>query len=157
MKDILYIEGDVTKPIGDDNKLIIHCCNDIGKMGAGVAKVLYCKWPEVRKQYLQCKDFNLGNVQFVKVESDIVVCNMIGQHDIRTMNKVAPIRYGAMNKCLEKIMIASKNNNASVHCPYLMGAALAGGSWDRIEQLIIENLCKQDISVIVYDINGLRK
>jgi len=43
MKEILYIKGDVTAPIGDDNKLIIHCCNDIGAMGAGVAVALYRK------------------------------------------------------------------------------------------------------------------
>ena len=94
MKEILYINGDVREPIGEGNKLIIHCCNDIGKMGAGVAMAISRKWTEVRRQYKQWhmgnKGFKLGNIQFVKVESDIVVCNMIGQHGIKTVSKVPP-------------------------------------------------------------------
>lgn len=160
MKDIVYIKGDVREPIGDDNKLIIHCCNDIGKMGSGVAKALFMKWAEVRRQYIQWhrsnQGFKLGKVQFVKVEKDIVVCNMIGQHKIKSMSKIPPIRYGAIAKCLEGIMVAAKKNNASVHCPYKMGSDLAGGSWDKIEALIIENLSEHDIQVTVYDINGAR-
>jgi len=154
MKEILYIKGDVTRPIGDDNKLIIHCCNDIGKMGAGVAKALYMKWYEVRKQYQQWhnskKGFELGNIQFVKVETDIVVCNMIGQHGIKNDSKVPPIRYGAIAKCLEKVMSAAKKNNASVHAPRF-GSALAGGRWSKIEELIIEHLSSHDIQVTIYD------
>jgi O-acetyl-ADP-ribose deacetylase (regulator of RNase III) len=161
MKDIIYIKGDVTKPIGDDHKLIIHCCNDIGRMGSGVAKALFMMWSEVRRQYIQWhrsnNGFKLGKVQFVKVEDDIVVCNMIGQHKIKSMKgKLPPIRYGAMAKCLEMVMVAAKKNDASVHCPYKMGSDLAGGSWDKIEALIIEHLCEHDIQVTVYDIKGAR-
>jgi len=40
---------------------------------------------------------------------------------------------------------------ASVHGPRF-GAGLAKGDWNTIEQLIIENLCKKDIDVYIYDL-----
>ena len=80
-----------------------------------------------------------------------VVCNMIGQKGIRTKGKVPPIRYGAIAKCLQTIAKASLKNNASVHCPRF-GAGLAGGSWDKIEDLIEQYLSSKDIQVTVYDL-----
>jgi len=155
MKSITYIQGDSTQPIGEDRKILIHCCNDIGKMGAGVAAAIARKWPSVRSDYLKWyrggKGFKLGAVQFIKVEDDIVVGNMIGQHGIRTQGKVPPIRYGAISKCLEKVGIAAIRNKASIHCPRF-GSALAGGSWDKIEGLINIHLCSKDLSVTVYSL-----
>ena len=88
MSKLKHIKGDVRKPIGDGNKIIIHCCNDIGVMGAGVAAAIAQKWPNVKSEYKKWhrgkQGFKLGNVQFVKVEDDLVVCNMIGQRDIRS-------------------------------------------------------------------------
>lgn len=155
MKDIIYKKGDATQPIGDGNKLLIHCCNDEGKWGKGFVVALSRRWKEPERQYRQWarskKGFKLGRIQFVKVEDDIVVCNMVGQHKTRTVGKVPPIRYGAIAKCLEKIMIAAKKNNASVHaCRF--GAGLAGGKWGKIEELIIEHLSSHDIQVTVYDL-----
>ena len=157
MINLKHIKGDVRKPIGTGDKIIIHCCNDIGVMGAGVAAAIAQKWSIVKKQYLQWhrsnKGFKLGNVQFVKVEDDILVCNMIGQRHIRTKGKVAPIRYGAISKCLEKVKDGALKTNASVHCPYLMGCGLAGGSWSRIESMLQEILCDNGVAVTTYNIN----
>jgi O-acetyl-ADP-ribose deacetylase (regulator of RNase III) len=157
MKDIIYVTGDATAPIGDDNKLLIHCCNSIGGWGRGFVLALNQRWAEPKRQYKSWfqskKGFKLGNVQFVKVEDDIVVCNMIGQKGIKTVGKVPPIRYGAIAKCLEKVMIAAKRNDATVHAPKF-GSDLAGGSWEKIEELIIEHLSEHDIQVTVYNYNG---
>ena len=155
MKDIIYIKGDATAPIGDDNKLLIHCSNDEGGWGRGFVLALSKKWKEPERQYRQWyrskNGFKLGKVQFVKVEKDIVVCNMIGQHKTKTIGKVPPIRYGAIAKCLESVMVAAKKNNASVHAPRF-GSALAGGSWDKIKELIIEHLSSHDIQITIYDL-----
>lgn len=158
MKDIRYIKGDATCPIGDDKKIIIHCCNDLvpGRWGRGFVLALN-KWPEPKAEYMKWSKqgkksgYKLGNLQFVKVADDIVVCNMIGQHNIKTQNGLPPIRYSAISTCLEKIAIATIRNDASIHCPRF-GAGLAGGSWDTIEVLLKEHLCAQDIQVTVYDI-----
>ena len=154
---IKRVSGDVRVPIGNGNKIIIHCCNDIGVMGAGVAAAIAQKWAIVKIQYKQWhrsnKGFKLGNVQYVKVEDDIVVCNMIGQKGIRSRGNVSPIRYGAIKKCLEKVKEAALKNNASVHCPYLMGCGLAGGDWKKVEPMLQEILCDNGVLVTTYNIN----
>ena len=58
MGEVTYIpNGDITSPdisIGKSN-ILLHCCNSEGIMGAGVAKALYTKWPQVREQYILWK------------------------------------------------------------------------------------------------------
>ena len=153
MSDLNHIKGDATRPVGDDKKIIIHCCNTIGAWGAGFVVAISRRWKEPERQYRQWhrskKGFKLGNVQFVKVEDDIVVCNMIGQKDIKSKGNVSPIRYGAIRKCLEKVKETALKSNSSVHCP-LFGAGLAGGSFDKIEPMLQEILCDNGVSVTVY-------
>ena len=51
---IEYISGSVLDQLCQAHyKLIPHCCNDIGLMGSGVAKVISDKFPEVKTQYLK--------------------------------------------------------------------------------------------------------
>ena len=73
-------------------------------------------------------------MQYVQVENDIVIANMIGQHGIKTFGYNKPIRYEAIEKCLEKVSIVCKNNNATIHMPRI-GCGLAGGEWEKIEKM----------------------
>ena len=71
-------------------------------------------------------DFELGRVQFVQVEENLWVANLIGQHKInKDENGDAPIRYNAIEKGLEAVSDFAKTNNASVHMPRI-GCGLAG-------------------------------
>lgn len=155
-KEIKYIKGDATAPQGEGRKFIIHCCNDIGAWGAGFVLALSKNWPEPERRYKKWKrngrGFKLGHIQVVRVEKDIYVINMIGQRDIKTKNGVPPIRYGSINKCLKKVAELAKEYKATVHAPRF-GAGLAGGKWEKIEDLITEQLIDQDIKVTVYDID----
>ena len=130
MKLIRYLKGDATQPQINGNKIIAHICNDIGGWGKGFVLALSARWkkPEhdYREWYRLRKDFDLGAVQFVAVESDIWVANMIGQHDIKTKNNVPPIRYEAVRSCLAKVADQAVDLNASVHMPRI-GCGLAGG------------------------------
>lgn len=158
MKTINYIKGDVTQPITEGNKFIIHVCNDIGAFGAGVALAIGKKWPVVKTKYKEWSnkdDFKLGNIQHVKVEKDLVVINMIAQHNIITINNIPPIRYDALQLCVKKVSDLALFNKVSVNIPYLMGCGLAGGSWNIVEKILIEELCEKGIAVIAYDIDGL--
>ena len=84
--EILYIKGDATAPIGSGVKVITHICNDIGGWGKGFVLALSKKWkmPEeaYRQWYKSQEEFTLGAVQFVNVENELYVANMIGQHGI---------------------------------------------------------------------------
>lgn len=155
MAKINYLIGDATKPIGQENKIITHVCNDIGAWGAGFVLAISKKWKEPEKKYkewFKSKDkFELGKVQYVQVEKDIVIANMIGQHGIKTFGYNKPIRYDAIEECLEKVAIVCKNNNATIHMPRI-GCGLAGGEWEEIEKIINKTLIEKDIEVFVYDL-----
>lgn len=158
-KTLKYVTGDVLLPIGDGNKLIIHCCNDLGLMGSGVAKALLTKWPSVKSEYVKWSkknDFLLGEIQIVKVDEKIFVANMIGQHGIKSFDNQVPVRYDAIKSCLIKVADFSKINQATIHVPYKMGSDRAGGEWGIIEDLLIECLCREGILVVVYDLQGGR-
>lgn len=144
---IKYVKGDATNPIGEGNKLIIHCCNDIGAWGAGFVLALSRKWKEPEQAYRQMKKRILGDAQIVEVEDDIMVVNMIGQHDIRTINGIPPIRYDAIAKALKQVNDFAIAWKATVHAPRF-GAGLAGGDWNKIEELLKQNI---SVDVTVYD------
>lgn len=155
MESIEYIKGDATTPAGKGNKIIVHICNDIGGWGRGFVMAISKKWKspesEYRKWFNSKENFELGEVQFVKVEDNIWVGNMIGQRDIKTSPEgIAPIRYEAVKSCLSKVGDFAKNNNCSVHMPRI-GCGLAGGKWEEIEPIIKEELSKRGIKTVVYD------
>src|SRR5210317_2198194 len=142
MNEIKYIQADATEPIGDGRKLIIHVCNDIGGWGRGFVTAISKKWKEPERRYRiwhkSGKDFELGNIQAIRVEKDIAVINMIAQRDIRMYDGVPPIRYKALESCFVKVADLANKYDASVHCPYLMGCDLAGGKWDHVEGMLQE-------------------
>jgi len=104
--------------------------------------------------------YDLGTVDYVTVEEDIAVCNMIGQESTAGRNKHAalpPIRYVAIEYALRQIVLTYNlaeiggSNLFSVHMPRI-GSGLAGGNWKIIETIIEETLCKAGIDVTVYDL-----
>lgn len=160
---ITYLVGDATSPVDTNSeRFIIHCCNTIGAWGAGFVIALSKKWKTPEREYYQwyrndgprynsTGSFNLGQVQFVEVGNGITVVNMIGQDGIGFHNEVPPIRYEAIEQCLQKVSICAKERKATIHCPRF-GAGLAGGNWKKIEQLIEQTLCSNDINTYVYDL-----
>ncbi len=158
MKEYKQIKGDVTEPIGEGNKIICHCVNSIFVMGAGVALAIKKKWPIVYSKYKAWRHSNpqLGDVQFVKVASKIVVANIMGQEGIGFKDGIAPIRYEAMDRGFKKVTEIAKKYDASVHLPLYVCCGLAGGKWDKIEELIINDLCSNEIEVFIYDFNNTR-
>ena len=156
MSEIHYITGDATAPVADGNKLIVHVCNDIGAWGKGFVMALSKRWKDPEGYYRQWFNegdkvpFELGQVQFVSVEKDLWVANLIGQRGIRRSAGKPPVRYNAIEAGLKTVAEFALENKASVHMPRI-GCGLAGGSWDEIEPLLNDTLVSQGISVTVYD------
>jgi O-acetyl-ADP-ribose deacetylase (regulator of RNase III) len=156
MTRINYILGDATAPSVPGNKIIVHICNDLGAWGKGFVLALSRRWKEPEARYREWwasgENFSLGEVQFVAVEKDIHVANLIGQKGMgRDERGEAPIRYAAVGAGLEKVGVFAAGLGASVHMPRI-GCGLAGGSWDEIEPLIQASLCAGDMEVYVYDL-----
>lgn len=154
--EINYIKGDTTNSTTEGNKIIVHVCNDIGGWGKGFVMAISKRWKQPEQQYREWfktkADFNLGQVQFVQVEEQLWVANLIGQHKInKDENGNAPIRYEAILLGLEKVGQFANDQKATVHMPRI-GCGLAGGTWDKIEPLIKLSLTTKNIQVTVYDL-----
>jgi O-acetyl-ADP-ribose deacetylase (regulator of RNase III) len=157
MAKVNYIIGDATSPPTRGNKIIVHICNDIGGWGKGFVMAISKRWKQPEQQYRQWfksnDNFTLGQVQFVKVEEELWVANLIGQHKINKDEKGnAPIRYDAILAGLEKVGQFAINKNAAIHMPRI-GCGLAGGTWDKIEPLIKKSLLESGLETYVYDFN----
>ena len=154
---IKYVKGDATSPQGSGMKIIAHVDNDVGGWGRGFVLAVSKRWkqPEIAyrewyKNRYVTNDFSLGAVQFVHVQDDIYVANMIGQEGVYEKDGVPPIRYDAVRQCLKKVYEFAKEHNASIHSPRF-GAGLAGGKWEEIEKIITEELVDRGIDVTIYD------
>jgi O-acetyl-ADP-ribose deacetylase (regulator of RNase III) len=151
---IRYVIGDATRPDATGNKVIVHVCNDVGGWGRGFVMALSQRWPNPEAQYRAWHksrdDFKLGAVQFVQVENDLWVANLVGQRGLKPVGGVAPIRYDAVREGLSKLAAFARERGASVHMPRI-GCGLAGGKWDQMEPVIVDTLSEQGIEVTVYD------
>lgn len=163
-------KGNVLEPVWPDtNRLIIHCCNDLGLMGAGVALQIRKKWPVVYAAYdywcngniLSVEDskkvkffdndrsFTLGNIQIVKVDQGVYVCNLIGQKGISVQHigrfTMPPVRYEALYEGFLKARewVKSKyrpsyaNTEWTFHLP-MLGSNLAGGDFNTVFKMYCE-------------------
>lgn len=153
---IEYLKGDATVPQTKGIKIIAHICNNQGGWGKGFVLALSKKWKQPEKDYRlwyrnrAINNFELGNIQLVQVDTYTYVANMIGQQGIKTGSNGVPVRYPAIQSCLEKLAQEAQVLNASVHMPRI-GCGLAGGKWDKIEPLIQNTLIKHKITTLVYD------
>lgn len=153
---IQYIQGDATSPQAKGTKIICHICNDLGGWGKGFVLAVSKRWPGPEKDYRlwhrerSKNDFKLGELKLIQVEKYIYVANMIAQRGIKTGSNGAPIRYDAVERCLEILAERSLDLDASVHMPRI-GCGLAGGKWEKIETLIDRTLLSRGVAVYVYD------
>lgn len=156
-----YVVGDITaiKPKNEKKVLILHCVNNINVMGSGVAYALSKKWPKVKNAYHIWANgnelyqetsgpFRLGEVQFVEVEDDIVVGNLVGQEGVGMgEDGVPPVRYGALDYGFENALDYCFANNINEIALPKLGAGLAGGDWMTIEKLIISNFHDEEYQI----------
>ncbi|MCX4956761.1 macro domain-containing protein [Streptomyces virginiae] len=156
METLKIIAGDATNPQTKGPKVIAHICNDLGGWGKGFVLAVSRRWPEPEREYRRWhrdragNDFALGAVQFIHVRADIWVANMVAQRGMRTGSGGPPIRYEALERCLDSVAEHALAHNASVHMPRI-GCGLAGGKWERIEPVIHKTLGARDIATTVYD------
>jgi O-acetyl-ADP-ribose deacetylase (regulator of RNase III) len=154
MIPITFVKGDATLPQVPGPTIIAHVCNDLGRWGKGFVMAITSRWAEPEKAYRDWsadpKSFKLGAVQFVQVQADVWIANMVGQHGLRSAGGKPPIRYAAAEECLAQVAEKAKELGASVHMPRI-GCGLAGGKWETIEPLIVKTLCNHDLPVVVYD------
>lgn len=157
-----YVEGDATRPQTRGPAVIVHCCNDAGRWGAGFVLALGDRFPASREAYFDwfrigshdaaSGPLGLGEVQLVDVGDGIHVANLIGQHGVgRAPDGGPPVRYEAIREGLRKVCGRALALGASVHMPR-MGAGLAGGDWGAVERIVEDELVMRGVPVTVYDL-----
>ena len=151
---ITYKKGDVTNHKSDDPYILMHCCNNKGAYNAGVAKCIREKWPHAYYAYVNAyKTEGLGGVIFwVNKKCDLYIANCIAQDSYGPGDK-RYLDYRALRKCFESVRnLCLMSGIRSVIAPKI-GAGLAGGKWEKIESMIIEELLYDGkIDVIIYEL-----
>lgn len=135
--------------------IICHQVNCIGVMGAGLARDIRNKWPDVYKQYASlCRSFKdspgmlLGKVHEVTVSDKLVVANCFGQvypgHGMMTC-------YEAWKHIIKYLLDdACYFGCQSVHLPYMVGCGLAGGDWKVMHDILESGFKEHDIEVVLH-------
>ena len=170
MAKLKYVYGDVTNPKGliDASHIVIipHVCNDLGVMGAGVAKAIKDKWGGVFKEYKEAfESYKRGNhsepflgqtILSQATNEHIWIANMVAQTGFRSTTNIIPLKYASLVKCMEevkRIILTDK----TIH-PYInrviiapkFGSDLAGGDFNFIKLLIQEIWVDAGIDVTIY-------
>lgn len=93
---VRYLQGDATRPVGQGPRVIVHVCNDSGGWGKGFVLALSKRWGGPERSYRAWHagegqtPFELGGAQFVQVEPDLWVANVIGQRGTRAFRGCRP-------------------------------------------------------------------
>jgi len=179
MIEPIYLDGDATKPVGDEDvKIISHVVNNRGGFGRGfvtaISKVSrlpeleYRKW--FKEKIYRNIPFTLGKVQYVGISKNIRVANMLAQDGYKSIYNPVPLVYYALEQCLWNIHDNIKSIDSilynmpcppfnvpqfSVHIPYLMGCGYAGGNWQQVLDTLNEVICKNDINLYIYKYSEL--
>ena len=135
------IEGDILKL---KKGVIVHQCNCRGSMGAGIAKSIAQKWPEVKKPYeVLCRTVKsnklLGTIQIMPIElNELYIVNLFGQDGYGKKGNYT--QYSAHSTAWHQIDEYFRDKKIDIYAPFMIGAALAGGDWKLIHNIAEKNV-----------------
>jgi len=146
---IKHVNGNIFNHKG----LICHQVNCRGVMGAGLAKQIRDKFPDVYKDY----------VKFVKSKrAEELIGDVLWTNKI--LNLFSQLNYGrdkqqtdydALDKCIQRVYeIATGKDNPTytydIGIPYGMGCGLAGGDWNIVSRIIEKYFKDSDVDCVIY-------
>ncbi len=155
-----FVQGSATVPESAGLRYILQIVNDHGQYVGKFADQVAKRWPSVGTNYRQWyRSSNgkmaLGSIQVIHVQSDICVINMVAAHGTDDdVDDNPPIRYDALNNCLDAVGKEVTYNSGSVHIPLLGSLDISGCQWEKAEPLVVEQLLKRGINVTVYSPQG---
>lgn len=151
------VAGDAREPRGSGRKIIAQIVNTSAATGSGFGKSLSARYPRADEELKMWKKegdgFGLGAMRLVDVGDDIYIAQMVAQEGIFPKGNTIPLKYPSLLLCIKQLADTAKAMNASVHMPFI-GAGMAGGNWDIIKGMILEELVLKGIDVTVYRLPG---
>ncbi len=146
---IVYKKGNIFL---SEATLIAHGVNCSGGFGSGVAKEIAERYPEVRRAYMdkyQHEGWALGETQGITVNSGWrIIVNCATQFRYGPSDQGPYVDYDAVRLVMQSLSRTWPNNVVSMP---KIGAGLAGGSWEIIEQIINEEFKDKEVHVYVLD------
>ncbi|MEG1311737.1 MAG: macro domain-containing protein [Romboutsia sp.] len=149
----------VTEKQGDifaDSKnwdAFIHGCNCFTTMGGGIARIVKQEFPEAYKTDLKTLSGDRSKVgTFTSVHTkNKWIINAYTQYHFAAKGQDV-FEYEGFRKILKSVVTIIKSNYKTDYTLAMpkIGAGLAGGNWDDIYDIIVEE-CK-DINVIIYSL-----
>jgi O-acetyl-ADP-ribose deacetylase (regulator of RNase III) len=136
-------------------RAIAHGCNARGSMGAGIARAIARRYPDVLVAYREAhatSGLALGQVIWVDT-GDRLVANCITQE---TYGRVPGQRYvssEAVRACIANMNLHAAEHGRAEIGPPLIGAGLAQGHWPSIAAIIAEEA--RDFQPLVYTLDGV--
>jgi O-acetyl-ADP-ribose deacetylase (regulator of RNase III) len=145
-------KGDLIKKAKEgDFDLIVHGCNCFCTMGGGIAKGIKKEFPEAfnaDQSTSKGSKEKLGTCSYARIERggiNLIVVNAYTQFDYRGMG--VKVNYDAVRSCMKWIKENFTGNRIGLP---KIGAGLAGGDWERISQIIDEELTGEDVTLVEY-------
>lgn len=139
---MIVVEGDL---LDVTEGLIAHQVNCRGVMGAGVARVIAKRYPEVEEVYrAHCRAIEplalLGTTLMAYAGNRLLVANVFGQLDT---GRGLQTDYTAVRSALDDLSRwwgdRGRRGRPTLHVPYMMGCGLAGGDWDIYSAILDEH------------------
>lgn len=131
--------------------VIIHGCNCMHTMGAGIAKSIRSRFPEAYEADLQTprgdrtKLGTISTADVVRGEIRLSVVNAYTQFDWRGAGVKAD--YDAIRSAMQAVKVRFAGRR--IGYPQI-GAGLAGGEWERIASIVAETLSGEDHTLVLF-------
>lgn len=135
---IEYKKGDL---LDVTEGVIVHGCNMLGVMGAGVAKAISEKYPDCYARYkLALEDPwqkpKLGTIiWWIDKTEKLFIANGLTQETCGGDSSIRYANYVAIANVFRLVMSSNTGYESDIHFPKI-GAGLANGDWNIIEQII---------------------
>jgi O-acetyl-ADP-ribose deacetylase (regulator of RNase III) len=148
---IIFKSGNV---LDASENIICQQVNCRGVMGAGLAKQIRNKYPEVYDQYAEyCRKRPssnlLGTFLPIYVSDGKIIANLFGQNNYGTKPE-RYIHYTSLITAFRGLAKFALLDNKSIAIPYGLGCGLAGGNWNAVFSIIEETLDNKDLCVAIY-------
>lgn len=132
---IEYIQGDLFDNLPETHCVIPHIVNNRGGWGKGFVVPLGQRFPKAEQVYREWfgqPDFKLGNNKWYR-ENNVYIVHMLAQRGYKSWSNPIPLDYYALELCMKNV---SEKVITDPIYTVKFGAGLAGGDWDRIENMI---------------------
>ena len=144
------IQGDLIKLAkAGEFDVIVHGCNCMGAMGAGIAKAIRAEFPAAYTadaETTKADRSKLGSITFARAQigdRDLTVVNGYTQFDYRGSGVL--VDYDALRSVFRTL----KRQFSGKRIAYpLIGAGLAKGNWEVIAQIIDEELSGENHTLV---------